>query len=123
MSEQHGDLAGEQLCHGEQRVVDAGGDNRQVQVDELLGERFGWGEVGLGQAQNWFQAAGVGGDQLPVDQAGAGRGGGGSARATPMSSWSALATTTRSVGSVSSAVRRNTVRRGPRRTMRARVSW
>ena len=48
--------------------------------------------------------------------------GGGSASATTISSWSALATTTRSVGSVSSAVRRNTVRRSPRRTMRARVS-
>ena len=48
--------------------------------------------------------------------------GGGSASATTMSSWSAFATTTRSVGSVSSAVRRNTVRRSPRRTMRARVS-
>ena len=48
--------------------------------------------------------------------------GGGSASATTISSWSALATTTRSVGSVSSAVRRNTVRRSPRRTMRASVS-
>ena len=48
--------------------------------------------------------------------------GGGSASATTISSWSALATTTRSVGSVSSAVRRNTVRRSPRRTMRASAS-
>ena len=39
-----------------------------------------------------------------------------------MTSWSALATMIRSTGSVSSAVRRSTVRRGATRTMRARES-
>lgn len=48
--------------------------------------------------------------------------GGGSASAATMSSRSALATTTRSNGSVSSAVRRSTVRRSATRTIRARVS-
>ena len=48
MSEQHGDLAGKQLGHREQGIINARRDNRQVQVDELLGEWFGWGEVGLG---------------------------------------------------------------------------
>ncbi len=50
----------------------------------------------------------------------AGRGSG-LAAATTMSSWSAFATTTRSTSSVSSALRRSTVRRGSIRMMRARV--
>ena len=73
MSEQHGDLAGEQLCHREQGIIDTRGDHRQVQIRELLGERLRRGQVRLGQAQNRRQAAGVGGDQRPVDQAGAWR--------------------------------------------------
>lgn len=49
--------------------------------------------------------------------------GSGSASAVTIASWSALATTTRSYGSSSSAVRRSTVRRGAIRTIRARVSF
>ena len=47
----------------------------------------------------------------------------GFAAATTMTSWFALATTTRSVVSVSSALRRSTEERSPKRTMRARVSF
>ena len=48
--------------------------------------------------------------------------GSGSASAVTMTSWSALATMTRSNGSVSSAVRRSVDVRGSTRTIRARVS-
>jgi hypothetical protein len=44
------------------------------------------------------------------------------ARAETTTSWSALATMTRSTGSVSSAVRRSTERRGESLTMRASAS-
>ena len=46
----------------------------------------------------------------------------GSASAHTITNWSALATSTRSAGSVSSADRRSTLRRGEIRTIRARVS-
>ena len=46
----------------------------------------------------------------------------GSASAVTITSWSALATSTRSAGSVSSAERRSTLRRSAIRTIRASVS-
>lgn len=66
MPEQDGDLAGQQVRHREQRIIDACGGYGQFQVGELLAERFRRGEVGLGQAENRGQPAGVGGDQRPV---------------------------------------------------------
>lgn len=52
MPEQDGDLAGQQVRHREQRIIDACGGYGQFQVGELLAERFRRGEVGLGQAEN-----------------------------------------------------------------------
>ena len=45
----------------------------QIEIGELRGERFGRGQVGLGQAQDGFESAGVCRDQRALDQAGAGR--------------------------------------------------
>ena len=73
MAKQHGDFPDQQVRDGVQRVVAAGGDHGQIEVGELLGERGGGREVGLGQAQDRYQPAGVGRDQRSIDQAGARR--------------------------------------------------
>ena len=73
MAQQHCDFAGEQVRHSFQRIVTARDDHLEIQVGELLGERGGGREVGLGQAQDREQSAGVGRDQRPVDQPGAWR--------------------------------------------------
>ena len=120
MAEQHRHLVGQQRRDDVEWVVAARGGDRQVEIGELLGERFRRGEIGLGQAQDRFEPAGVGGDQCALDEdrcAVAGR------PARPRSAagrrWRRRRVRS---GSVSSAVRRNTVRRSPRRTMRASVS-
>ena len=50
-----------------------GDGDGQVEVRELRGERLGRRQVGLGQAQDGFKPACVGGDERPLDQAGARR--------------------------------------------------
>ena len=61
------------MRHRVQRIVTAGDDHREIQVGELLGERLGGRQIGLGQAQDRKQSAGVRRDQCPVDQPGARR--------------------------------------------------
>ena len=55
MAEEHRQPVGQQRPHGFQRVVPPGGDDRQVQVGELRGERFGRRQIRLRQAQNGFR--------------------------------------------------------------------
>lgn len=71
MAQQHRDLVGQQRRDRVQRVVAARGDHGEIQVGELRGERFGWGEVRFRQAKNRFQASGVRGDQRALDKPGA----------------------------------------------------
>ena len=66
-------LPRQQRLHRVQRIVAAGGDDGEVQIGELRGERLRRRQVGLGQAQDRRQPAGVGGDQRPLDEAGARR--------------------------------------------------
>ena len=61
------------MRHRVQRVVATGDDHLEIQVGVLLGERRGGREIGLGQAQDRDQPAGVGRDQRPIDQPGARR--------------------------------------------------
>ena len=113
VAEQHRHLVDQQRCNDVERVVATGGCDGQVEIGELRRERLRRREVGLGQAQNRRQPAGVGGDQRRVRQgrcAVAGR------RARPRSAAGRRWRRRRArSGSVSSAVRRNTVRRSPRR--------
>ena len=71
VAEQHGDAAVQQFLEAGEWFLTAGGDDGEVEVGELRGERCRRCQVGLGQTQDRVQAAGVGGDQCPVDQAGA----------------------------------------------------
>ena len=73
VAQQGGDPVGQHGHHCVEPVAATGGDDLQVKVGELRGERPGRGEIGFGQAQNWLQAAGVGRDQGAFDQAGARR--------------------------------------------------
>ncbi len=96
---EHGDLAGPQVRHREQ-ITDACGGYGQFQVGELLAERFRQRSVLVRQTPGQPAMVASSARLRPVwwrvRQS-----------ATTISSWSALATTTRLVGSVSSAVRRN----------------
>ena len=59
--------------HRLQRLVTTRGHHDEIQVGELRGERFGRRQVRLRQAQDRLQAAGIGGDQRSLDEAGAWR--------------------------------------------------
>ena len=73
MSQQHGHFAGEQGRHRVERIVSSGGGDPEIEFGELGGEGFGGCQVGLGQAQDGFESAGVRGDQGALHQAGAWR--------------------------------------------------
>ena len=73
VAQQHGDATVQQFMHRLQRLVAARGHHDQIQIGELLGECGRVGQVGLCQAQDRGEAAGVGGDQRAVHQTGARR--------------------------------------------------
>ena len=126
VADERGDLAVELLAHPVHRraalqLVAAGDD-----VGDAQRRRTSPGACPAGPGPTW--SAPAAGSRPPsyaaTRQRSIRRGrGSGSARAVTMASWSALATTTRSYGSSSSAVRRRTEVRSSMRTMRARVSF
>ncbi|AMD54433.1 hypothetical protein ATO49_09055 [Mycolicibacterium fortuitum subsp. fortuitum DSM 46621 = ATCC 6841 = JCM 6387] len=73
MSEEHGDLVGEQGSDRVERIFSARRDDGEVQIFELCGERFGRGQIGFRQAQHRGEPAGVRGDQSSFDESGARR--------------------------------------------------
>ena len=94
--------------------VAAGHDIRHGQCGVVVEHGVGLGEVGLGEHSSGVEPGVVGGDQAAVDEPGPRRGVG---QRSTTTSWSALATTTRSTGSVSS---RGAPQHRPARRRRAR---